>query len=187
MTTTKKILTTTAAIAFAATLSSCELKKWEENTNTESNEINSEISENISTENIVPKAMPENPKMKMFEEKQAEMWKLFQEFEKTTPEFKTLQDEINAIFSSWKQPTEDDMKKVTEIDWKIRALFTPEMTALDEELRKLWNEIFSQPKQTIENTEIVPAEKIEDIKMNKTEAENIENVTEWEQPMMILK
>jgi len=146
MTTTKKIIATSAAIAFAATLSSCELKKWEEKM-MDNNEVKMEDIKEVEInlpEVPAKQANEENPKMKEFQEKQAEMWKLFQEFEKNTPEFKELQKEINAIFSSWKKPSEEDMKKVEEIDWKIRGLFTPEMTALDKELRELWTEIFSQ-------------------------------------------
>ena len=163
MTTTKKILAVSAAIAFAATLSSCELKKWEQKNQSKNTEIKSELPKDVPTEiqKDIPAEIPEeatentsdntpaqeqDPKMKLFEEKQAEMWKLFQDFEKNTPEFKKLQIEINTIFSSWKQPSEEDMKKVEEIDWKIRALFTPEMKKLDEELRKMWNEIFWQPE-----------------------------------------
>ena len=181
MTTTKKILATTAAIAFAATLSSCEMKKTEEKNPTENSEISNEV-ENTPSEiinediNLPETPNQDNPKMKEFEEKQAEMWKLFQDFEANNPEFKALQEEINAIFSTWEQPTEEDMKKVQEIDTKIRALFTPEMKALDEELRNMWNEIFAQP-ETIE----IPAENIE------TNVPPIENTENTEQPIMELK
>lgn len=185
----KKIIATWAAIAFAATLTSCEMKK-EVETNEEVNspEINMEMPwemEEMPAEIMEEAAMPaapqnENPKMKIFEEKQAEMWKLFQEFEKNTPEFKTLQDEINAIFTSWEAVWEEQMKKVEEIDWKIRDLFTPEMKALDEELRQLWNEVFWQQSEPA--MEEMPAEIMEE----NMSADSPETA-EWEQPMMILK
>jgi len=78
MTTTKKILATTAAIAFAATLSSCEMKKTEEKNPTENSEISNEV-ENTPSEiinediNLPETPNQDNPKMKEFEEKQAEM------------------------------------------------------------------------------------------------------------------
>lgn len=176
----KKIIATWAAFAFAATLTSCEMKKTEVNENTEAPEINVEIpAENIEApaeniENLNINSTNTDPKMIEFEEKQAKMWELFVEFEKNNPEFKTLQEEINAIFTSWEEIWEEQMKRVEEIDSQIRALFTPEMKALDEELKEMWNEIFWQTTITeeapVENNEML----IED-----------SQVKEIEEPMMI--
>jgi len=213
----KKIIATWAAIAFAATLSSCELKK-EEKTNEKVNtpvvdqqvntpKVNTKVQWNQSSvqwtninnapeANTAPKLPTQpkqDPRMKLFQEKQNKMWKLFQEFEKNTPAFKPLQDQINAIFSSWKQPTKEDMKKVQELDWKIRALFTPEMKALDAELRQMWNELFWQPKsapatpksEPAPDNKVVPAEPTPE--STPAEPAPAPKTWTWEQPMMILK
>ena len=180
MTTTKKIIAASAAIAFAATLSSCEMKKWEEKNEVKTPVVQENVQTSTPTEpeanipastestvNTTTSVEPQqantsdqNPKMKLFEEKQAKMWKLYEDFSKNNPEVKKLQDQINAIFSSWKQPSEEDMKKVQEIDWKMRALFTPEMKSLDEELRKMWDEIFNQKApadQWLDNQNWIPS------------------------------
>lgn len=198
----KKIIATWAAIAFAATLSSCELKK-EAKTNQEGNTpaVKTEIPKapeqapaNLNTPNETTPAdlnnqptppAKQDPRMKLFQEKQEKMWKLFQEFSKNNPEFKKLQDQINAIFTSWKQPSKEDMKKVQELDWKIRALFTPEMKSLDEELKQMWNEIFSKQNQAEAPAQSEPVE--EATAPAKTAPAPTPATWSWDQPMMILK
>lgn len=199
----KKIIATWAAIAFAATLSSCELKK-EAKTNQKANTpaVKTEIPKapeqapaNLNTPNETAPAdlnnqptppAKQDPRMKLFQEKQEKMWKLFQEFEKNNPEFKKLQDQINAIFSSWKQPSEEDMKKVQEIDWKIRALFTPEMKSLDEELKQMWNEIFSKQNQD-ETPAPTQSEPVEETPVTPAETIPTPATWSWDQQVMQLK
>ena len=203
MTTTKKILATTAAIAFAATLSSCEMKKWEEKNEVETAEIKTEVPaqkveepivreeptqiepiadqanapQETAGENIPNPDATENPKMAEFQKMQEKMWKLYNDFAQNNEEVKKIQDEINAIFTSWKQPTEEDMKRVQELDQKMQSLFTPEMKELDAQIRKMADEIFWNPwNQQQAEAPAEPAQPVEPT------AE-----TWWDQPMIELK